>query len=108
MSETPNPKPQQIHVAVELTSGEPPDQPVLANYATASIVHGLAYLDFGFIEPAVLAALAQAAQQGEPLPKTLRGRRTVRVAVGLDVLQQLQQQLAQIMANLRNQQPTTS
>lgn len=40
MPETPNPKPQQIQVAVELTPGEQ-DQPVLANYATVSVA--LAY-----------------------------------------------------------------
>ncbi len=107
MSETPTAKPQQVHVEVELTS-EGQVQPVLANYATVNVVYGLAYLEFGFIEPAALVALAQAAQQGEPLPKTLRGRQAARVAVGLDVLQRLQQQLTQTMANLRNQQPTPS
>lgn len=108
MPETPKPKPQQVQVAVELTSGNPPDQPVLANYATVSIVQSLAYLDFGFIEPATLAVVAQAAQQNKPLPKTLRGRRAVRVAVGLDVLQRLQQQLNQAMAQLRPKSPATS
>lgn len=107
MPETPNPKPRQLQLAVELTS-EGQDQPVLANYATISVAQGLAYLDFGFIEPAALAAVTQAAQQDKPLPKTLRGRRAVRVAVGLDVLQRLQQQLTQTMANLRNQQPAKS
>lgn len=87
---------------MELTSKEQ-DQPVLANYATISVAQGLAYLDFGFIEPAALAVVAQAAQQGKPLPKTLRGRRAVRVAVGLDVLQRFQLQLTQTMTSLRNQ-----
>ncbi len=45
MPETPKSKPQQIQVAVELTSEEQ-DQPVLANYATVSVAQGLAYLDF--------------------------------------------------------------
>ncbi len=107
MPETPKSKPQQFQLAVELTS-EGQDQPVLANYATVSIAQGLAYLDFGFIEPTALADVAQAAQQGKPLPKALRGRRAVRVAVGVDVLQRLQQQLTQTMANLRNQQPAKS
>lgn len=104
MPETPNPKPQQIQLAVELTS-EGQDQPVLANYAAVSVAQGLAYLDFGFIEPAALAVVAQAAQQGKPLPKTLRGRRAVRVAVGLDVLQRFQQQLNQAAAQLRPKGP---
>lgn len=108
MPETPKPEPKQIQVTVELTSGEPPDQPVLANYATVNIAQGLAYLDFGFIEPAALALVAQAAQQGKPLPKTLRGRRAVRVAVGLDVLQRLQQQLTQTIAGLRSQKSAKS
>ncbi len=108
MPETPKPKPQQIQVAVELMSGEPPDPPVLANYATVSVVQGLAYLDFGFIEPAALAVVAQAAQQSKPLPKALRGRRAVRVAVGLDVLQRLQQQLNQTVAQLRPKPSVTS
>ncbi|MFM8551868.1 MAG: hypothetical protein ACKOCD_06080 [Nitrospiraceae bacterium] len=101
MAETPKPKQQPIQMAVELGVGSPQDQPVLANYATVSVAQGLAYLDFGFIEPAVLAMVAQAAQQGKPLPKTLKGARAVRVAVGLDVMQRLQQQLTQTLTQLR-------
>jgi hypothetical protein len=100
MPETPNPKPQQVQLAVELTSDEQ-DQPVLANYATVTVAQSLAYVDFGFIEPAILAAVAQAVQQGKPLPKTLRGKRAVRVALGLDVLQRLQQQMTQTVNTLR-------
>ena len=33
------------------------DQPVLANYATVNVAPGMAFIDFGFLKPGLLAAL---------------------------------------------------
>jgi len=77
------------------------DQPVSANHTTVSVAQGIAYLDFGFIEPALLAGLARTAREGKTMPEKLEGKLVVRVGMGLDVLQRLEQQLQQVLAGLR-------
>ncbi|MEW6544388.1 MAG: hypothetical protein AB1411_12365 [Nitrospirota bacterium] len=95
---------KRIGLNVWLTPAGESAQPVLANYTAVGVVQGLAYLDFGFIEPGALALVARAAQQGKPMPtKNLEGKLSVRVAVGLDVLQRLHQQLGQVVAGLQGQ-----
>jgi WD40 repeat protein len=41
------------------------DQPIMSNFATMSVGQGIAYLDFGFIEPALLARVMVDSQQGK-------------------------------------------
>src|SRR5688500_19758351 len=76
------------------------DQPVSANYTTASVAPGIAYIDFGFLEPGVLPAIVGSARAGKPVPTTVEGKLAVRVAVGYDVLQNLHRQLGQVLAGL--------
>jgi len=47
---------------IRLASRDHADQPVLANYSAVNVAQGLAYLDFGFIEPTALGAVARAAK----------------------------------------------
>ncbi len=96
---------KNLQIAVELEPVNGSDQPVMANFATANIVQGLAYLDFGFIEPGALALVARSARDGKPTPKALKGRLSVRVALGMDVLLRLNQQLNQAVAQLRPKPP---
>ena len=77
------------------------DQPVSANYTTVGVAQGIAYVDFGFLEPSALGALARSVREGKEVPKSLDGKLVVRVALPLDVLQRLQQQLQQVVAGLR-------
>jgi len=86
---------------VKLTPVNQSDQPVSANYSTVGVAQGIAYLDFGFLEPAALGALARSVREGKEVPKSLDGKLVVRVALPLDVLQRLQQQLQQVVAGLR-------
>ena len=86
---------------VQLVPRDHADQPVLANYSAAHVAQGIAYLDFGFIEPALLAAVARAAQANKPLPKAVQGRLASRVALPLDALVRLHQQLQQVLVGLR-------
>lgn len=76
------------------------DQPVLVNYSHVGLAQGLAYVDFGFLEPALLGAVTQRVQQGEALPMYVEGTRTARVALPLDALVRLHQQLAQVVTGL--------
>lgn len=97
-----------VAVNVRLKPVGQADQPVLVNYTHVGLAQGLAYIDFGFLEPALLGAVAQRAQQGETLPKHLEGTRAARVALPLDALVRLQQQLQQVLVNLQPQKSKLS
>lgn len=76
------------------------DQPVVANYSAVDLAPGMAFIDFGFLEPSVLAALPRMAKLGGKLPERLNGKLAVRVAMGYDGLANLQQQLARVLGDL--------
>lgn len=75
--------------AVRLVPANDSDRPVLANYVSLQPASGMLLLDFGFLEPAVLAALPNVARRGGKLPESLNGRLAVRVAMGYDSAVQL-------------------
>lgn len=64
---------KSVAVNVRLKPVGPSDQPTLVNYTHVGLVQGLAYVDFGFLEPALLGALTQLAKRERPYPSTLRG-----------------------------------
>jgi hypothetical protein len=65
------------------------------------VAQGIAHIDSGFIEPAALAAIAKTAKDGQVAPKGLDGYLVTRVAMPLDVLVRLQQQIQQVLVSLR-------
>lgn len=71
-------------MGVRLAPVDNSDQPVLANYTSLNPAPSMVFIDFGFLEPAMLAALPRAAMQGVKLPQSLNGKLAVRVALGLD------------------------
>lgn len=97
-----------VAVNVRLQSNAEADQPTLANYSHASLAQGLAYIDFGFLEPGLIGAVAQCAQKGEALPKQLVGTRAVRLALPVDAVIRLHQQLQQMVASLQPAQQKLS
>lgn len=92
---------KSVSVNVRLKSIGDTDQPALANYSHASLSQGLAYIDFGFLEPGLIGAVAQRAQNGEAMPNQLVGTRAVRVALPVDAVIRLHQQLQQMVASLQ-------
>lgn len=76
----------------------PAGQPVLANYASAAPANGLVLIDFGFLEPAMLNALAKAAKSGGKVPKAVQGNLSARVALTPEAARGLMQQLERVMA----------
>jgi hypothetical protein len=104
MTEQPMPKQQgkpTVSLPVRLTTGLQASQPVLSNHAVATVSQGLAYLDFGFVEPTLMAARRQSLHQDKALPKRLEGKLTTRVVLPLEALLSLQQQLAQVVVGLQ-------
>jgi hypothetical protein len=91
---------QRKAMGVRLVPVGDSDQPVVANYTTISLAPGMAFVDFGFLEPGVLAALPRVARQGGKLPERINGRLAVRVAMGYDALVGLQRQVTQVLRGL--------
>jgi hypothetical protein len=90
-----------IALNVRLKPSDSSAHPKAANYTNVSIAQGIAYLDFGFIEPALLAAVAKIAKDGQAAPKGLDGHLVTRVAMDIGALARLQQQIQQVLAGLR-------
>lgn len=91
--------PQSIGVRL-VPTGES-DLPVLANFARVQMSGSGVLVDFGFIEPAGLDALARTARAGGKMPEAVNGRLAGRFALTPDSLIALHQQLTQAIAGLR-------
>jgi hypothetical protein len=87
---------------IRLKPSESSAHPRATNYTNVGVAHGIAYLDFGFIEPALLAAVAKTAKDGHAAPKEVEGVLVTRVAMGVDVRARLHQQIQQVLVGLRD------
>ncbi|MBC7837925.1 MAG: hypothetical protein H7Y39_04705 [Nitrospiraceae bacterium] len=97
-----NAKDQTIAVNVRLKPSESSAHPRATNYTNVGVAQGIAYLDFGFIEPSLLATIAKTAKDCQAAPKGLEGTLVTRVAMGGDVLARLHQQIQQVLVSLRD------
>ena len=95
-------KEKTIALNVRLKPSESSTHPRATNYTNVAVAQGIAYLDFGFIEPTLLAAIAKTAKDGQVAPKGLEGHLVTRVAMGVDVLERLHQQIQQVLVGLRD------
>jgi hypothetical protein len=75
-----------IALNVRLQPSEPSAHPRATNYTNVGVAQRIAYVDFGFIEPALLAAIAKTAKDGPAAPKGLDGTLVTRMAMGGVVL----------------------
>ena len=91
-----------IAFSVRLKPRESSAHPLASNYTNVDVAQGIAYLDFGFIESALLGATAKTAKDGQAAPKAIDGQLVTRVAMGVDVLARLHQQIQQILVRLRD------
>ena len=90
-------KDMTIALNVRLKPVDHSDLPHQANYSNVGVAQGIAYLDFGFIEPALLGAIVKTAKDGQAAPKAIDGQLVTRVAMGVDVLARLHQQIQQVV-----------
>ena len=95
-------KDKTISLNVRLKPSESSAHPRATNYTNVGVAQGIAYLDFGFIEPTLLAAIAKTTKDGQATPKGLEGTLVTRVAMGVDVLARLHQQIQQVLVSLRD------
>ena len=87
---------------IRLKPSESSAHPRATNYTNVGVAQGIAYLDLGFIEPALLAAVAKTAKDGQAAPKGVEGVLVTRVAMGVDVRARLHQQIQQVLVGLRD------
>jgi hypothetical protein len=97
-----------ISLKVRLKPIEHSDRPHSANHTNVGVAQGIAYLDFGFLEPALLSAIARTATNGQPAPKELHGTLVSRVAMPLDALVRLHHQVQQVLVSLRDASQVTN
>jgi hypothetical protein len=95
------PKDTTLALNVRLKPSDSSAHPRAANYTTVGVAQGIAYLDFGFIEPALLTAIAKTAKDGQAAPKGLDGHLVTRVAMDIGALARLQHQIQQVLMGLR-------
>ena len=95
-------KGKAIPLNVRLKPSESSAHPLATNYTTVGVAQGIAYVDFGFIEPALLGAIAKTAKDGQAAPKGLDGHLVTRVAMSVEVLARLHQQIQQVLVSMRD------
>jgi len=76
---------QTISLNVRLKPSESSAHPRATNYTNVGVAQGIAYVDFGLIEPALLGAVAKRVKDGQTAPKGLEGALVTRVAMSVDV-----------------------
>ncbi|NOU10001.1 MAG: hypothetical protein HOO98_08290 [Nitrospira sp.] len=91
-----------IALNVRLKPSDSSAHPRAANYTNVGMAQGMAYLDFGFIKPALLAAIAKTAKDGQAAPKGLDGHLVTRIAMDVITLARLQQQIQQVLVGLQS------
>ncbi|MDH4154799.1 MAG: hypothetical protein OEV01_13515 [Nitrospira sp.] len=93
-------KPTITPVNVRLNPSDSSAHPRAANYTDVGVAQGIAYLDFGFIEPALLRRSRR--PQGCSNGSNRFGRASCfSGAMGGNALAQLQQQIQQVLLGLR-------
>ncbi|MDR4466350.1 MAG: hypothetical protein MRJ66_19025 [Nitrospira sp.] len=95
-----------IALNVRLKPSDSSAPPRVANYTNVGVAQGVAYLDFGFIEPALLASIAKTVKDSQAAPKGLDGHLVTRVAMDLGVLARLHQQIQQVLGGLQSGKQT--
>ena len=94
-------KDKVLALNVCLKPSEPTAHPRATNYTNVGVAQGIAYVDFGFIEPALLGAIAKTAKDGQAAPQGIDGQLVTRVAMGIDVLARLHQQIQKVLVGFR-------
>jgi len=95
-------KDKTIALNVRLKPSECSGHPHATNYTNVGVAQGIGYVDFGFIEPRLFAAIANTAEDGQTASKGLEGTLVSRVAMSVDVLARLHQQIQQVLVNIRD------
>jgi len=94
---------QRVQLGMRLQPMNNSDQPIFSNFTMVQGAPGTVFVDFGFLEPSVMPALARQVRSGGKVPEAIDGRLACRVALGLDAAAQLAQQLNQHLRSVQAQ-----
>jgi hypothetical protein len=84
-------------VNLQLVPANGSDQPLLANVTMVQPTAGVALVDFGFLDPAAMAALNRMARAGKKVPERVNGRLAARVAISYEALATLHRQIGGLL-----------
>ena len=90
-------QPQALQVDIRMQQGEHTGQPIYSNFTAVQGGQGVVFVDFGFLEPQAMQALAKMTQSGEKAPETIGARMSSRVALSVDAAANLNRQLNQLL-----------
>jgi hypothetical protein len=96
--------PEGQRVAIRLVPNAQSEQPILSNVSLAYPAQALLFVDFGFIQPSAMQALAGLARSGKKAPQQLDARLSARVALTYDAAAGLHQQLGKALEAARKGQ----
>jgi len=95
---------QRQRVGVRLVPGGQSDVPLFANVARVQRSAAAVIVDFGFLEPAPMQALARQARAGAKIPEAMDGRLVARIALSAEALASLHKQLDQAIKSRKAKQ----
>lgn len=98
---------QTLQVEIRLRAVEGSERPALSNFVSVQPAPGMLVIDFGFLEPRALQAIARAGRSGAKMTEPATGQLASRVAMDLQTAQQLVHQLTQHLRGVA-MQPTRS
>ena len=93
-------KDKTIALNVRLKPSDSSAHPRATNYTSVGVVQGIAYVDFGFIEATLLAAIARTAKDGQVAPKGFEGTLVTRVAMGVRAKKRCQEQFSNCLRRM--------
>ena len=105
MNET---KEKVVALDVRLKSNDSSGHLRVTNYTNVGVAQGIAYLDFGFIEPALLSTIAKTLKDGQVTSKGIDGQLVTRIAMSVDVLTRLHQQIQEVLNCMHDARPSTA
>ncbi|EXI63730.1 MAG: hypothetical protein AW08_03905 [Candidatus Accumulibacter adjunctus] len=99
---------QSVTVAVRMQPVEHSQQPVFSNFTTVQAGSGVVFIDFGFFEPQTLAYLSRLGQPGVKVPEAIDGTLACRMALSIETVANLANQLNQLLRNAAAAQARTA
>lgn len=88
---------RRLRVGVRFHPASQAEQRLYSNFTLVHRDKGAVFIDFGFVEPAGLNAVLQAAQAGNKAPEEISGQLACKLALSIEAAAQLATQLNQLL-----------
>lgn len=98
-NKTQNSRQQPMQINVRMQQNAHTSQPIYANFTTVQNAQKIIIVDFGFVDPQLIATLNRMARTGEKTPDTIEATMSCRMALNLETAHQLFVQLGQLFPN---------